>query len=91
MLVDHYHLSIPEIGNLTDRQIAKVYFHARDKDGMIRLSVPTIEKAEDTPETLESALADLEFLRMVLPNIDQESYEKSVEELKRKFNGSQGQ
>lgn len=90
VLVDHYHLSLPEIGNLTDKQIVKVYFHARDEDGTIRLPVPTIEKI-DKPETLESVLADLEFLRMFLPHTTQENYEKSAEEIRRKFDGSQGQ
>lgn len=35
ILVDHFHLTIPEILELTELQISTVYFHRRDKNGAI--------------------------------------------------------
>jgi len=35
-LLNHYHLTLPEIRRLTDRQIVDLYFHPRDDNGAIR-------------------------------------------------------
>ena len=85
ILVDHYHLTLREIGDLTDRQIAEVYFHARTKEGSIDVPVPAVE-ATRGPETEAKLLADLAFLRAA-NLITAENYERCVAEAKGKFRG----
>jgi len=52
-LLNHYHLTLPEIGRLTDRQISDLYFHPRDEAGAIK----PVEK-EPQPGTLEFDLRE---------------------------------
>lgn len=93
MLVDHYHLSLDQIANLTDRSISSVYFHARTKEGYIRVPTPPVlsssveSEDEAVAETEETALSDL---RAVLASglITQENYDECVAKIKEKFSGS---
>lgn len=85
MLVDHYHLTLPEIGNLTDRSIAAVYFHARTREGVIDIPVAAVEAAP-TPDTEEQLLAELAMLRGA-NLITDENYHQCVEDAKRRFRG----
>jgi len=43
ILVDKFHLTIDQIGNLTQFQIQEIYFHARDKNGSIVLPESAID------------------------------------------------
>lgn len=54
-LLNVYHLTLPEIGRLTDAQIRKLYFHPRQDNGSIE---PVIEVKKEN--TLESNLLMLE-------------------------------
>jgi hypothetical protein len=85
ILVDHYHLTLPDIANLTDRSIDEVYFHARTKEGSIEIPLPAVEAA-DVPETEEKLLADLAYLRGALGLTD-ENYAACVEEVRGRFRG----
>jgi hypothetical protein len=90
ILADHYHLSLDQIANLTDRSIAEVYFHARTKEGSIQIPVPVMTAAQEEQteaETEESALRDLSFLRGA-NLISEENYAVCVAEIKRKYRGS---
>lgn len=42
MLIDHFHLTIPEIRELTQYQIQELYFHKRDKSGSVVIPIPDI-------------------------------------------------
>ena len=37
VLADHFGLTPAEFGGLTDRQIDRLYFHARNEDGSVRM------------------------------------------------------
>ena len=56
-LLNHYHLTLPEIGRLTDRQIADLYFHPREEDGSIKAQV---EEAQ--PGSLEYELQEARIM-----------------------------
>lgn len=47
ILVDRFHLTPEKIGRLTDWQIAKVYFHPREKDGSIKIPIVVPETPPD--------------------------------------------
>lgn len=81
--MDHYHLTLLEIANLTDRTIKSVYFHARTKEGAIDVPLPVVEKVEEE-ETEESTLRDLLFL-LQSKLISEENYQACVEEARRKY------
>jgi hypothetical protein len=89
ILVDHYHLTLPDIAALTDRSIDEVYFHARTKEGSIEIPLPAVEAPADVPETEGKLLADLALLR---GNnlISDENYAACVAEVRRKFRGDAG-
>lgn len=62
-LVDHFHLTPAEIGELTDRQIAQLYFHPRDKDGAIRRpESEAVMGSMELPTTMEQELADIDLM-----------------------------
>lgn len=86
VLADHYHLTMPEIAALTDRQIAEIYFHARDDKGMIKVPVIEVVRPEKE-ETLESVLSDLQFLKTG-GLITEENYLRCVEGAHKRFNGA---
>ena len=55
-LMDHFHLTPAQIGNLTDRQIQELYFHPRDRQtGAIQeqpepvVEKPVVETPPDSP------------------------------------------
>ena len=83
--MEHYHLTLAEIANLTDRSIKSVYFHAREKDGSIRMPLPEVTQ-EAPPETEEGTLQSLAFL-LSANLITPANYAQCVEDAKRKFNG----
>lgn len=83
ILVDHYHLTLREIGDLTDRQIKEVYFHARTKEGAIDVPVPAVEATREEGDPLAAALRDLAFLKAT-SLITAENYEACVADAKRK-------
>lgn len=83
ILADHYGLTMPEVGNLTDRQIKDVYFHARTKEGAIEIPLPAAEPPAEE-ETEEIVLRNLQILRGA-GLIPEENYLACVEEAKRKF------
>ena len=87
VLVDHYHLSLREIADLTDRQIKDIYFHARTKEGTIDLPMTFLPPEEEIP-TLETTMRDLNFL---LSNkaISPENYAECVAAAQEKFNAVQ--
>lgn len=53
ILVDRFHLTPEQIGRLTDWQIAKVYFHPRDKDGSIKIPIMIPEVVQDPMDVVE--------------------------------------
>lgn len=86
--MEHYHLTLAEIANLTDRSIKSVYFHAREKDGSIRLPVPAAEEVAE-PETEEGTLQSLAFL-LAANLITEANYRQCVEDAKRKYHHGGG-
>lgn len=82
LLIDRFGLRPWEIARLTDRQIEELYFHKRDKDGVILFPVEELPEVEETPDTLETALAKLEELRTVMKPAD---YDAAVREVKRLY------
>lgn len=90
ILVDRFHLSLEQIGNLTDRCLFQVYFHPRDKDGSIKLPDMFLVESDPLPEEEEPA-ASLEkitnqlqmFLGMGV--IDQANYDQCITEAKVKY------
>ena len=85
VLVDHYHLTLREIGDLTDRQIKEVYFHARTKEGAIDIPLPPVDETP-VPDTEERLLADLAVLRGA-NLITEDNYRQCVADAKRRFRG----
>ena len=85
VLADHYHLTLDQIADLTDRQISEVYFHARTKEGAVEIPVPDVEVVEE-PETEADVLLHLDLLRAA-NLIGDENYRQCVADARRKFGG----
>jgi len=88
-LLDHFHLTLAEIGNLTDRQIQELYFHPRDEQtGSIRQQ-PEPAKPDTLPDSprrafLKEMMAfDQLASQMRLP-------EKNVQECKARIRAKHG-
>jgi hypothetical protein len=82
-LVDHFHLTLEEVANLTDGQINKIYFHPRDENGGIKgASV----MGEEVQPTLEGNLAHLDVL-IAKRMVPAEKREEFREKIKERWNG----
>lgn len=78
-LLDHFKLTPAEVGRLTDRQIAQLYFHARDEEGKIKGPQPAL-----TPEQSYSReVAALDGL-LDMHLISRKNYDDCVAKLKAK-------
>jgi hypothetical protein len=80
--MDHFHLTPDEIGRLTEREIAELCFHKRNKDGSIKIEkTERINQAEATTLAEELLAVDqLVWKRMISP----EQAEALKAELRRK-------
>ena len=93
MLVDKFGLRPWEIARLTDRQIAEVYFHARDEHGALVAPSRTPDKSEfgtryDPPESLGAELKALGELNEVIRGQNKRgltNYPEAVELIKAKW------
>jgi hypothetical protein len=74
ILVDRFHLTPRDIGQLTDRMIHQVYFHERDKDGAIKVPIVVPEPAMSEDEKA----AQLEVLRILLSPEDFQRMKQEV-------------
>lgn len=82
------------IAKLTDRQIEEVYMRKRNKDGSIDVSIAyPVVKAEETEETFESAMGDLDRLRMVIPEqlLSNDQVERMRMEVAERYGKAEGQ
>jgi hypothetical protein len=62
-LLDRFHLTLAEIGRLTDFQVYALYFHKRDDKGNIPIPGGGLElRAPDRPLSLEEELMMLDRL-----------------------------
>lgn len=59
ILIDHFYLLPSDIGNLTERQIDDLYFHARTKEGEIK---PVPDTSNREPTTYEQAQLRLDVM-----------------------------
>jgi hypothetical protein len=86
-LLDHFHLTLGQIGRLTDAQIYDLYFHRRDrKTGAIVFPEgPAKATNEDVPHTLESELAMLDMLALISPNTPASNIEEAKVKLRAKY------
>ena len=84
-LLDHFHLSLNEIADLTDYQIQELYFHKRDEDGSIVMPKPP-RKARKQAATMEEELQDLFILHNSLKAFGGlNNYSQLVEQIKTKW------
>lgn len=72
-----------EVGELTDRQISSIHFHARDKQGSLKAPTRALDKKrlkkQMTPaKSLEAELLGVEPLRALLSAVD---FEKMIQEI----------
>jgi translation elongation factor EF-Ts len=81
VLIDRFHVTLGEIAVMTDHQIVRLYFHKRDRDGVI-LFPEAVTSQPDRPETLEDCLMGLAAMR---PLLTDENYQKAVEAVRAKF------
>lgn len=84
-LIKEYHLTLDQIGELTDRQIVDYYFHPRDKEtGVIK--IPSNWNVDEfrTPLTLEEELMQLDSLAIQV-NLTPENVEECRRQLREKF------
>lgn len=80
LLLDHFHLRLDDIAELTDRQIDELYFHVRTEQGAIKpAEQPVTPKA-----TLQSELMQLDIGRGY-GLVDDVSYRQTVEGLRKKY------
>lgn len=86
LLVDRFHLTIPEIAKLTDRQLHQVYFHKRTKEGMIEIPMPSVEMAMEAEETEEKTLRDLAAL-LDSGFIVKQDFERLKQDVAAKYHG----
>lgn len=78
ILTDRFHLTPRDILQLTDRQMIEVYFHERDKDGAIKVPMPSVENMALSPE---EELARLQVLKLIMEDAD---FNRMTEEVARK-------
>lgn len=78
ILVDHFHLTLPEIRKLTDRQIEEVYFHPRTEQGEIKPEV------RGNADTLEFRLLGIDML-VANNTITREQGDRLKEEAREKW------
>lgn len=84
ILLDRFHLTPEQIGRLTDWQIAKVYFHPREKDGSIKIPIVV---PEAPPDPLD-VVAALEGMRWMF---EPEVFERLKQEVAAKHGKASGQ
>jgi hypothetical protein len=86
-LLDHFHLTLDQIGRLTDAQIYDLYFHRRDRKtgGIIFPEGERRATDEDVPHTLEAELAALDMLALISPNTPASNIEEAKAKLRAKY------
>ncbi len=86
ILVDHFHLNLNDISNLTPKQVDSIYFHSRNKDGSIKPNVSTtFEKKELTYEEAQIELYVFYANHAKPMNITEQDYERMKKELDIKY------
>lgn len=83
ILVDRFHLTPEQIGRLTDRQIAGLYFHPRDRDGSIKIPITV----PDVPQEPADVAATLEGMRWMF---EPEVFERMKQEVAAKHGKASG-
>lgn len=78
--MEKFHLSPEQIAKLTDRQIAELYYHKRDKHGSLVLDE---EQESNTDEFASSMFAIDQFFKAGL--LKPEDAEIAREKLRKKF------
>ncbi len=86
ILVDHFHLTLDEVGNLTPYQIDKIYFHKRDKDGNIDAGGKKINLDVDKSTVTFDQLMMEGHNLFDAKVIDKEAFEKYKADLRKKYN-----
>lgn len=79
-VVEHFHLTLEQAGELTDRQIAGILFHARDKEG--RLSPPLIGPQKEQQLYPLSLEEELEWLEPMKSLWGEQQYEEAIKKVK---------
>ena len=95
-LVENFHLTIAEIGELTEAQIVEIYLHPRDDKGnLIRPGAKRTakqvakDKRDAEPKSLDDALKRLEILNHAF-NYRPEDYQRAREQLIKKWTEKHG-
>ncbi len=61
-LLDHFHLTFEQIGNLTDCQIYNYYFHTRDERGQIVKAAKPTKFGSEKPRSMKEELLQVDVL-----------------------------
>jgi hypothetical protein len=87
-LLDHFHMSLDDIRNLTDAQLCDFYFFPRDEQGVLiqpeEIRKAIREAALNQPTSFEAQLGDLMQLKGKRL-ISKENFNKAIAELKLKW------
>lgn len=88
--MEHFQLTLPEIAELTDRQIASIYEHPRGKDGT--LVVPHSAGGRPQGAAFETYEDDLAFIETLHSAYKLDNYDQLKRDLEAKWhrNGHDG-
>ncbi len=80
-MIDRFHLTPAQIAELTDRQIAELYFHPRDEDGQI---VPKKTPREESGLVFELQQVDKLLLMGLIDYAKAQELRADLEDMERK-------
>lgn len=87
LLAEHHRLRVHEILQLTPKQVDKIYFHPRDKQGAIKCERP-VPDAPPEPRTYEQAMMGLDLFyanNAATLHLTRDDYERMKAEMKVKY------